>query len=395
MIVRKDIFRPGKYRLPDGREFEFTANDVQRAHANGVAMLRNRFAVPTIYEHDLTAKPAMLSDSASKPDWPESFARKAIGHVTSFGLRREEGVPVLWTEHEIPDEQDVQQWRKARFASPCLDRNVTDSKGNRYPGLSVLHVAVTPRPIQVEQLPIQLSTTHYGSPICLSMEYLEMADENDDKKSGNGSRNNSKGGDSGGGEFTRIRDALSTMGHTLPDSVTDWSGLATALEVLAANGGAGGGDDPGDDFGGDGTGSETTTSNPPVMMSAQQRKAEERLVAVERRSLATRAESATRTLVSRGLMTSDQAKKFVGRFGAINLSFTESGEVAKNDVLAQLESYEQIASNAKRQKGQTIDLSNTVSMGQPQINQRDPKLTEERQKAAAEMISSMTSIAKK
>jgi hypothetical protein len=383
MIVQKDIFRPGEYRLPDGREVKFTAADVRRAYENGLAMLRNRFAIPAIYEHDEHATPVQLSGSAD-PNWPESFARKAVGHVTGFSLREEGGVPVLWASHEIPEE-DAKQWAKARFASPRLDVNASDSKGNRYPGYSVQHVAITPRPIQVEQSPVQLSTTAYTAPIYLSMEYLKMADENDDKG----------GSDTGGGEFKRVKDALSSMGHTLPDSVTDWNGLATALEVLAANGGATEPDDMDDmdDQDGDGTG-ETTAAAPPIMMSAQQQKVHERLVNAERRSLATRAETATRKLVARGLLTADQASKFNAKFTSVSLSFASDGSVKRNELVAQLETYEQLAANAKR-TGNSVNLSNTTVMPQPQINGRDPKTTEQRQKDAADLIMSMTARAKK
>jgi hypothetical protein len=382
MIVQKDIFRPGEYRLPDGREVKFTAADVRQAHKNGLAMLRNRFAIPAIYEHDEHATPVQLSGSAD-PNWPESFARKAVGHVTGFSLREEGGVPVLWASHEMSDE-DAKQWAKARFASPRLDVNASDSKGNRYPGYSVQHVAITPRPIQVEQRPVQLSTTAYTAPIYLSMEYLKMADENDDKG----------GSDTGGGEFKRIRDALAKLGHAMPDSVTDWAGLATGLEVLAASGSGDMDDmDDMDDQDGDGTG-ETTAAAPPIMMSAQQQKVHDRLVNAERRSLATRAETATRKLVSRGLLTADQANKFNAKFSSINLSFASDGSVKRNELVAQLETYEQLAANAKR-TGNSVNLSNTTVLPQPQINGRDPKLAEERQKQASELISSMTRAAKK
>lgn len=384
MIVQKDIFRPGEYRLPDGREVKFTAADVRRAYENGLAMLRNQFAIPAIYEHDEQATPVQLSGSAD-PNWPESFARKAVGHVTGFNIREEDGVPVLWASHEM-DEEDAKQWAKARFASPRLDVNASDSKGNRYPGYSVQHVAITPRPIQVEQSPVQLSTTAYTAPIYLSMEYLKMADENDDKG----------GSDAGGGEFKRVRDALSSMGHTLPDSVTDWNGLATALEVLAANGSGSDMDDM-DDMG-DGDGDEagnTAAAAPPIMMSAQQQKVHDRLVNAERRSLATRAETATRKLVSRGLLTADQANKFNAKFSSVSLSFTSDGSVKRNELVAQLETYEQLAGNVKRTGNGAVNLSNTAAVPPPQINARDPKVTEQRQRDAVELISSMTRAAKK
>jgi hypothetical protein len=390
MIVWKDIFRPGAYQLPDGRTLEFTDRDVRESLSNGLAMLRNRYAVPTIYEHDDCAKPAPIDLDATNPNWPESFARKAIGHVQAFEIRNENGRPVLWSQHEIPNPEDAKRWAACRYASPRLEWDTTDSKGNRYPGVSVQHVAVTPRPIQVEQLPVNLSSNFYRSPVNLSMEYLKMASEKDEKTGGDGGAS--------GGEFARIRDALSSMGHTLPDSVSDWSSLATALEVLAANGGTT--EPDGDEMGGEGgdmggDDGATTTANPPVMLSAQQRKVHDRLVAVERRAHVDRAEKATGTLVSRGLMTSDQAKKFVGKFGTANLSFASDGSVAKIDLVTQLESYETIAANARRQGGKAANLSNTVSIGQPQINARDPKLVEERQKAATELIMSMTTLAKK
>lgn len=377
MIVRKDIFRPGTYHLPDGRKMTFTNKDVLNAHANGLAMLRNSFSVPTIYEHDENAMPVPLSNAQAKPDWPESFARKAVGYVTGFGVKYENRVPVLWTEHEIPDPKDAEQWKKARFASPYIHWDAKDSKGNTYPGASVSHVAITPRPIQIEQRPVQLSTTGYTAPVFLSMEYLKMADENDDK--------GGSGDGASGGEFSRIKDALSSMGHTLPDSVMDWGGLATALEVLAANGGD---SSPMDDMDEDEMGgdmAQTAPANPPVMMSAQQMKINERLVAAERRALTERAEKATRVLVSRAMLTSDQARKFVGRFNSVNLSFAADGNLSRNDAITQLETYEQLAGNVRRTKA-PVNLSGTVAMAAPDIGQRDPKTVEERQQAATAMI---------
>lgn len=391
MIVWKDIFRPGKYLLPDGREVEFTAQHIHTALKNGRRMLANRQAVPAIFEHDWSAAPVPLSAVSGRPNWPETFAKKTLGHVLQYEIRTDEGLPVLWAKHDVPNESDAKRWRACRFASVRLDWDADDSKGNRYPGVSVQHVAVTPRPIQVEQLPVKLSTKDYGRTVYLSMGSRKMAEENSEKTGGTEDKGGAGSSDSA--VFGRVTAALAAMGKSLPDSVTDWNGLATALEVMAANDGGSGGDpleEDEDDLGG------TNTANPPVMMSAQQRAAEARLVAVERNQLHQRATRATAALVKRGLLSAESANKFTRNFTTVSLSFTPAGEVKKNDLIVQLETYEQLAANFRKAGGQAgVNLSQTTTVPAPAIGKRDPAAVAERAKSAAELMMSVSGFAPK
>lgn len=365
MLVEKDILYPGTYLLPDGRRVSYTPADVRNALIQGRRMLANRLAVPVIYEHDLDAGPVPLSLAATGPDWPASFARKCLGHTVGYELRN----GVLWATADIPNRRDVDRWRACRFASPRIDRGVRDPLGNYYPGAVVSHLAVTPRPVQMGQQPVMLSAAgRRTETVFLSMSFREanVAEEKDGDKG--------KKDDVGGGEIGRIVAALATMGVNMPDSVTDAGSLAMALEVLAAAGVSANGPADGDLDDLD-NGSATAPASAPVMMSAQQKKANDTIIAGYRKQLVGRVQKIIKHGLRLRLIDGPTGSALTRRATGANLSLTAAGDLARNELLIEVDTLERAIRNAARSAGgpEPEMLSTTETVPTPTLGGDDPE----------------------
>lgn len=364
MKVWKDILIPGKYTLPDGREMEYTPADTRNAFRQGRRMLRDGLAVPVIFEHDFAAVPVPLSYAGMNPDWPSSFAKNAIGNIERYQLRGN----VLWSLSDIPDPDAARQWARCRYASPRIDRDFRASNGKLYSGPVVSHLAVTPKPVQWDQAPVMLSRGVRNVPVFLSLSYRSgaMADpkKTDDDTEGAGAD----------GAMTKTIDLLGQLGFNIPESVTDTAGLNMALEVLVANQGEAAATDAGDDedYDPDEGNTEATSAaaNNPVMMSEQAKKGEAKVIAGHRGDLKRRAERVTRRLMSAGLMDGPTANELVRKVTGANLSLTTDGDVARNNVITELEAYESIAKKKAAGKGNRNEaefLSDTAGVKTPHL----------------------------
>jgi hypothetical protein len=254
MTVHKDLLRPGVYTLPNRVKWTCSPGDVRNACVVGNRMLghADALAPPLIWEHDWNAEAApvrvLLSAMAGerRREWAAGYASNVFGHPTRFYLKDEGGRPVLWSENRIKPDAG-RRFEAARFVSPRIDHDYTAGDGTHWPGATVHHIAATPRPVQLGQLPVMLSgligAGRSRKSFLINRVYLggnPMADEKD--KDGDG------GADAG---VKRLLTSLANFGINLPDGVNSVEDLALAIDTLAANnaGGATGGDeDPLDDL---------------------------------------------------------------------------------------------------------------------------------------------------
>lgn len=390
MNVRKDIFRAGTYRDQNGIEWTFTDQDVRDAFANAKAMLNNggeAWTPPVIWEHDFASVPmpisAMLSIYTTDRNRRGDTAKNTFGHLLEVDLVKEAGHPVLYGTHFVPDPKDAQQWRNVKWCSPRIDWNVTDPLGRKYPGASVIHIAATTRPIQIDQKPVMLSAWGGGNRSMFLSRIAPMADEKETKKP----KEDSVGG--ANEEIGRLKKALSALGFPIPETASDMDGVCIALEAhalaqksepeLPAD------DDFDDDSNLDSPGATASVS--PAMLSglnADQTK----VVTTGAAALGVATANARNNLLGRlgriekraavnGLATPVELKTLRQRLTTVNLSFLDDGNVKSNTAIHELGLLEKSVNRlgksgagAEKPKGNTGSGLNLSAFGDPKTGEK-------------------------
>lgn len=221
--IWKDLLTPGTYRLSDERVVTYTKNDTKNMEAQGNKMLQSRLRVPVILDHDEQAVPAYMGQ-----DRPRTrLARDCVGDCIKF-RRDERGV--LQGLLDL-DDYAVPKIKRVKTVSPRLDAYWTDEKGRTWEGLTVSHVAFTPKPIQRDQQPINLSHVpgKIGTHPKHDVHYLAhqegsgMADENEEKKDEGGE------GDGCPEGFKELVEALRSK-HNIPNEVKSIGDLVIAIK---------------------------------------------------------------------------------------------------------------------------------------------------------------------
>lgn len=209
--VWKDLWHTGTLHLGDGRIVTYTAADIRNGERQGNAMLAAGLRVPMCWEHDPEADPVNLSHTQTPHDtaW---LAKGYLGEATQFEAR--DGA--LWGLLDIPDDADVQQFKKLRTVSPKLNYEFKDETGKVWPGLTVGHVAATAVPVQRRQYPVNLSRNAH--PHSRDAHYLSFA---------------APAGASTVDPLQRIVTALATLGVQVGDA-TSLEDLATNLDAMAS-----------------------------------------------------------------------------------------------------------------------------------------------------------------
>jgi hypothetical protein len=236
----KDCLWPGKYRLNDGREVEYTPEQVRHLGRRMREMVKAGLQVPLAYEHQDVAKP-MSPEQLSQ--YRAEKVKLTAGYAAGCHLD-ENGY--LQTEVEADSDEDAKNIRKIKFVSPEITRDFVDGTGKKWPGLSITHLALTNRPVQHKQQPFRPlpQRMSFGEVVRLSLEDLseaKMADDNsmaEDK----GSEMEDKdaipnlppaGADQTGGkeaDFDELKELLESHGITLPED-TDSKSLIEHLKV--------------------------------------------------------------------------------------------------------------------------------------------------------------------
>jgi len=353
--VWKDVLYPGRQRLADGSEIVFTAGDIAAARRNCERMLARGLRVPAVWGHQPGADPVHLS----RGDRLANYAKHMFGEITGAQVRG----GVLWLRHKVYRPADAEHLARTRMqVSPKVYPSYSDSRGGRYRGATVGHVAATPTPVQYWQMPFNLSRKR---PIYFSYspEGKPVADEKDDDKG-------EKGGEGKGGQNAQLAavcDALREKGFNVPDEVKDWDGLVIAIK---AGGPYEGDDDPyglGEELGGGAGGDTTAAGGPPALMSDERA---EPLRRMARRDLEHRA----RQLFKTGRVDRPTAERLIRDARTVELSFTAAGGQAPCKLADRIEAYEQLPVNLAWSKtgGRAAELSDTRPLGPPdQLAGRD------------------------
>jgi hypothetical protein len=309
--VHKDLLRPGTYTLPNRVKWTCTPADVRNACVIGNRMLHHADALspPLIWEHDWNAEAiplrVLLSAMAGdeRREFAAGFAKNVFGHASRYYLRDERGQPALWAEARIKADA-APRFEVARYVSPRVDHDYRAGDGTYWPGATVHHIAATPRPVQLSQLPVMLSGLigpgRSRRSAILSRVFLgaTMADEKDDE-GGEG------GADAG---LKKLLTALANFGINLPEGINSIEDLGLAIDTLAANnaGPAATESDPLDDL-----------DNPPAGADAAGGAMLSDLAANGRKGLAVELKRLERYLVSNHVLTVPQVRQFEADFAKV------------------------------------------------------------------------------
>lgn len=143
--VKKDVLKPGRYRLADGRLIEYTQGDVKRLGQRLKQMKAAGLHVPMAWEHQDDAKPRSRAERmADRARFNLGFAEDAVME----GGR-------LICEIDVPDEEDARRLASARYVSPEVVTDWIDGLDRRWPGRSITHIAVTTHPVNPDQKPFE------------------------------------------------------------------------------------------------------------------------------------------------------------------------------------------------------------------------------------------------
>jgi hypothetical protein len=323
MKFRKDALYPGEWHLADGRVFNATPQMVKRLAERAKEMIAAGVPMPLAWEHDDSAKPMTAAERAKE------VAKTLPGWVESTDLTPE---GILEMIVDVPVAADAERIPAVRFASPHIEDDFKDGTGRIWDGPSILHLAATPRPVQIPQQPFQpLPGTSLSMPIRLSLNDYKpyrlgenMADDTSKKGDDKG-----KGGEGDGADarLKNVVDALSKINVVLPKDTTKdnfFERVESALLTLAAATGA----NPAPSADAD------PAAGNPVMMSMAKR-----LMETEKKSLVARANA----LFSTGRITKPAKDKLLAELGTVQLSLAPTtGELLPNKTVAKIEAYEEL-----------------------------------------------------
>lgn len=141
----KEILRPGRWTLRNGDIFDCAPSDLPFYADRLNHMIARGLLVPACWEHQKRAVP--MSQEAWH-DLHTDVAKHTITHLKGAEIR--DGVLGV---HLEPEPEDLQQLKKTGYVSPYIDWDYIDPRGTLWEGPSILHVAVTPVPIQIDQKP--------------------------------------------------------------------------------------------------------------------------------------------------------------------------------------------------------------------------------------------------
>jgi hypothetical protein len=315
---RKDVLVPGTYALADGRRVTYTPDDVAGMARRARDMIAAGLSIPICWDHQDVG---ITTDA-------ERLARKAkatLGWVEGADVGPDGALSMTL---EVPDEDDARRLPAIRFVSPEIDRDVSDGAGRTWPGRSITHVAVTPRPVQAKQNTFARLGRTEGSkrekPVRLSLGDLTMADDKVDDAVPDGT---------GGGELGDLIEALRAAGMTIPDEVVDIPGLIIAIK---AGGDAAAADVPPaedvtEDVTGEGGAAEEVPT--PMMLSLQSR-----VTDLEREKLIARIDA----LGVPVKVKSDLRR----RAGSEKLGLGKDAGLASCALTIEVEAYERLGANA-------------------------------------------------
>jgi hypothetical protein len=298
------------------------------------------------------------ADGAAAAEGLAQKAKQNLGHVVDARTSPEGYLEVTL---EVPGEDDAKRLPSVRFVSPEITRDYTDGDGRVWRGQSITHVAVTPRPVQHRQKPFAAARLSLDRVVRLALEGYEMADKENEA---------TEGEEKTGGDLSALIDALRETGMTIPDEVSDISGLIIAVK---AAGGVGGNTDEGEAT----AGPAAEELTPPVQMSLDKRSraVEARLIKQERASLGLRIGNLLRS----GRINRPLHDRLVKEANTVRLSLGEDGEPSPCKLLMQVEAYEALPTG--KTFGQDRLSLEAVEVQPPEHLRTGPKTESETEQA--------------
>lgn len=147
---KKDVLYAGKWRLPDGRDFVVTREEIAHFSQRARDMQAAGLSIPLAWEHQDDAKPMTAAE------------KKANSAKFNCGWQSDvlPSGNLMETVFEVPVADDAARLPAARFISPEIQNDFVDGTGRLWPGPSITHYAVTARPVQIPQgtfTPVSLS----------------------------------------------------------------------------------------------------------------------------------------------------------------------------------------------------------------------------------------------
>lgn len=352
-LLWKDVLWPGRWVWPDGRSLTLRPDDVRRAHRNGRRMLARRLDVPACWEHqpDAYPRPVELSSAVyGSPDRRAAWARNVIAPVKAFEVREQvrggRRVPVLFagidTARLTP--ADLDRVKTAGKVSCRVDVRFSDARnGEVYPGYSVSHVAVTPKPLEPDQGPFLMSRgpaarTYYlghGSRPMPKPDHDQTpppADELEGIDEGGGPAPDPEpdGDEADGGDLQALIAALRDAGLTIPDEVEDLKHLIIAVKACGK---------PKPDADPMAAATQPAGGGAPLMMSqaAMAEKYPDR-VENDRRNLRAMISLAFKD----GQIPGDFADELKRELEGFELSYAPTGAVADTDLVQRVKAYRKL-----------------------------------------------------
>jgi hypothetical protein len=358
-LVKKDVLWTGRWRYPD-EELRLGTADLRQVVANGNAMIRNGLAVKWCWDHQPGVIPMPASAWSKKladPAKAAEFSKSIIADAVGFELgSNSAGKPVVHALFD-PDRlqpNELRQIQKAGTVSCRLDHNFKEPRagGLKFPGWSISHIAVTPKPVELRQEPfILMSRADWPSDRTVFMgEGAPMAAEKDETPTKDAPPKDAAPAEEpkeeptlggAGADFKELLANLSALGFVAPESVTNIKTLNVALAAIAANGGL-------DDMAGDDddvldpNAPEATTGAPgggmPMMMGqAEMAKRYPARVANDRAE----AVAVVRTAVREGRIPANVGDQYLADLTKFEMSYVggqlkRAGVLSKIDMLADL-----------------------------------------------------------
>lgn len=362
----KDVLYPGTYSVADGkggrRKVVFDRAKVELLTQRMKDMLAAGLAIPLAAEHQDRGKP--LTAEERKAEWVKKLT---LGWAEAAELAPE---GYLTTRVEVPIAEDARRIPAVRFVSPEIVEDFVDGTGRKWPGPSITHLAVTPRPVQQNQKPFQ--------PVQMSCVRLSLSDYEgepmDQEPKPNETPKKGEETPSGGGKFSldELRKVLADDGYGIPDHVTEPEEFLQHLHTAALskkamidklvddgeeepNGGEPApapADGPimmslgGHTFelrrqgkkGGAKKPAGAGPQNNPAPADPRTSRLEQALLSQGREAMKTRINS----LFSTGRVTKPIKDKLLSECGTVRLSLDDAGQLGTNAVLSKVEAYEEL-----------------------------------------------------
>ncbi len=354
--VWKDVLWPGKWSFPDGRVLELTSDKIASVYANGKAMLAAGLDVPFCWEHQPGAQPhpvelssAVYGDKDKRADWAKNVIAPAVDYRIKSDPARGNVLEAAFDKDRLTVDE-LNSIEKCGKVSCRLDKNFRDARdGKVYDGFSVSHIAVTPKPLEPNQKPFQMSQS------CEESFYFGIAqddDGDDDDKPVKKQKTDDSAADDapkgGSTDVAMICEALRGEGWNIPDEVVDADGLVIAIKAGSAPK-----SDPNDPAGTGQAKTTTAAGAAPLMMSQSEMYAQRpAIVDADRREVCRRIQ----ILVESGRVAPPVAKQLQHEFSSFELSY-DGGNYASTGVIAELKAYEKLPEGMVMKPGPGFDMS--------------------------------------